>query len=82
MFAALLFGNTDTKHYLSLSRNIYRFSPSYLDVSDLRRFHGVNERIAVADYQRVINFYCHMIINADVESVVSAEQPGGHSADL
>jgi carboxypeptidase PM20D1 len=74
--------SSDTKHYLTLSRNVYRFSPSYLDMSDLRRFHGVNERIAVADYQRVINFYCHLIKNADVESVVSAEQHSGHSADL
>lgn len=32
---------------------------------DLKRFHGNNERISVQNYEQVINFYYHLLVNAD-----------------
>ncbi|XP_066285315.1 probable carboxypeptidase S-like 2 [Branchiostoma lanceolatum] len=56
---------TDTGHYWNLSNAIYRFSPYVMTPSDLARLHGVNERISVKDYERVMNFYYHLIVNMD-----------------
>ncbi|XP_035673136.1 N-fatty-acyl-amino acid synthase/hydrolase PM20D1-like [Branchiostoma floridae] len=58
-------GFTDTGHYLNLSSAIYRFNPFVMTPSDLPRFHGVNERISVQNYERVMNFYYHLIVNID-----------------
>ena len=54
----LLVGNTDTIHYIDLSDNIYRFSPAFLLPEDIDRFHGINERISVKNYNQVKNRFC------------------------
>lgn len=68
-----MIANTDTRHYTDLSKNIYRFSPSYMYPNDLARFHGFNERISIKNYQQAINFYYHLIQNSD-----KAELPPYH----
>ncbi len=45
--------NTDTKHYLSLCDAIYRFQPVRLGKSDISRFHGIDERISVENFDQV-----------------------------
>ena len=60
-----MIGATDTKHYLHLTGAVYRFSPSFLYPADLPRFHGINERISVKNYEQAINFYHHLILNSD-----------------
>jgi len=77
----LLVASTDTKHYLNLSRNIYRFSPTFMYPEDIRRFHGDNERISVENYGQTINYYSHLMTNADRESLPAAGHET-HSADL
>lgn len=63
---AVMIGNTDTLHYQHLTKNIYRFSPSYLfSTKDLSRIHGIDERISLQNYQETINFYFHIYDNAD-----------------
>ncbi|CAD5125921.1 DgyrCDS14104 [Dimorphilus gyrociliatus] len=59
--------NTDTRHYWHLTHNIYRFSPSKMKMADLKRFHGVNERIGVKNYEQTVNFYYHLILNSNSE---------------
>ena len=59
-----LVGNTNTKHFLHLTKNIYRFSPTVMHPEDLSRFHGVGERISVRNYKEVANFYAHLILGA------------------
>ena len=81
VLAGLLVGSTDTKHYLELSPNIYRFSPTFMYPPDIRRFHGDNERISVENYGQAINYYSHLITNADREALVAARHEM-HSADL
>ena len=51
---SLLSGNTDTIHYLNLTENIYRFSPAFMLPEDIDRFHGINERISVKTYSKVM----------------------------
>ena len=60
-----MIGNTDTRHYTNITDNLYRFSPSYLYPEDLPRFHGLNERISVKNYEEAVNFFYHLMINAD-----------------
>lgn len=50
---SLLVGNTDTLHYVGLSDNIYRFSPTFMRPNDINRFHGIDERIGIQTYNRV-----------------------------
>lgn len=65
---ALLLANTDTRHYLDLSHNIYRFSPVLLTPQEmLSRFHGDNERISRLNYERLVNFY--LLVMRSVDSV-------------
>ena len=49
----LMVGNTDTMHYQNLTNNIYRFSPAFMLPEDIDRFHGINERISVKNYNQV-----------------------------
>lgn len=63
---ALSIGNTDTRHYLDLTRNVYRFSPALLTPQEAsRRFHGDNERISRPNYERLVNFYRLVMRYAD-----------------
>lgn len=32
---------------------------------DLKRFHGNNERLSIHNYEQVVNFYYHLLVNAD-----------------
>ena len=50
-------GGTDTKHFLDLSPNIYRFSGiGGTDNSDLKRVHGIDERIGIKAYEKGSSF--------------------------
>jgi carboxypeptidase PM20D1 len=54
---ALVLGGTDSKHYARIAEDAYRFGPLEFDLADTARLHGVNERIAVDNYARAIDFY-------------------------
>lgn len=60
---ALVIPGTDSRHYAGLTRNIYRFRPLRITADDLPRFHGINERILLDDYQAAIRFYIQLIQN-------------------
>lgn len=60
-----LVANTDTKHYLNLTDNVYRFTPTFAGPSDTARYHGLNERISVENFNQVVEFYYRLIRNAD-----------------
>jgi carboxypeptidase PM20D1 len=61
---ALLVAATDSRHYANLTRNVLRFLPITLTASDTKRYHGIDERISLADYLRCINFYAQLIKNS------------------
>jgi carboxypeptidase PM20D1 len=60
----LLSGGTDTRHYESLTRNVYRFLPIRMTAEDLSRLHGTNERVKIEDYAAAIHFYVCLVRNA------------------
>ncbi|KAI0551309.1 hypothetical protein F4679DRAFT_539968 [Xylaria curta] len=54
-------GNTDTRHYLSLSNNIYRWSPGSL--KSFGNIHTVNEKLLMSEHVDMARFYYDFIRN-------------------
>jgi carboxypeptidase PM20D1 len=61
---ALMIAGTDTRHYETLTDNIFRFIPMVLKPEDIRRTHGVNERLGVENYSWIIKFYAGVMEEA------------------
>lgn len=61
----LLVGGTDSRHYAAISESIFRFTPVHAAKDDLARFHGTNERLSVANYVEMIQFYERLLRNAE-----------------
>ena len=60
----LLNASTDSKHYLGLTGNIVRFTPIRLSMSDLRRVHGIDERVSHENLARAVEFYITLMQTA------------------
>ncbi|KKP05777.1 hypothetical protein THAR02_02151 [Trichoderma harzianum] len=56
-------GNTDTRHYLNLSENIYRWSPGSL--RSFSNIHSVNEKLLMTEHVNMVKFYYDFIRNFD-----------------
>lgn len=61
---SLLVAATDSRHYAGLTRNIYRFLPITVGPEDAKRYHGIDERISIQDYERCVRFYEQLIRNS------------------
>lgn len=61
---ALLVAATDSRHYAGLTKNVFRFLPITLKAEDTKRYHGIDERISLEDYQRCVRFYAQLIRNS------------------
>jgi carboxypeptidase PM20D1 len=59
----LMIAATDSRHFAILSDAIYRFSPVRARSEDLPRFHGTNERISIANYVEMVQFYHQLLRN-------------------
>ena len=58
----LVVGGTDARHYEGIAEAVYRFLPLRLvGQADVRRLHGVDERIALDDYLGMIAFYVRLL---------------------
>ena len=53
----LMIAATDSRHMAAVADDIYRFSPVRARPEDLARFHGTDERMAIANYADLIRFY-------------------------
>ncbi|XP_062998690.1 N-fatty-acyl-amino acid synthase/hydrolase PM20D1 isoform X2 [Elgaria multicarinata webbii] len=62
-------GNTDSRHYGSLTNAIYRFNPVIFEANDLPRFHGLNERISIEGYEKQVEFLFQLIQNSDLNQL-------------
>ncbi|NKF21069.1 M20 family peptidase [Solimonas marina] len=60
----LVVGATDLRHYQDVIGARYNFLPGQLEAEDLERIHGVDERIAVAQFANVVRFYRQFLRNA------------------
>lgn len=61
----LVVGATDARHFNEISNNIYRFLPVRITKSNIKSFHGLNERIAIDEFENAIRFYIQLIKNTD-----------------
>jgi Gly-Xaa carboxypeptidase len=60
---SLMTGNTDTKFYWNLSKNIYRFAP--VREGGRENAHTVDERIGMREHVEGVKFYLQLILNSD-----------------
>ncbi len=61
----LVFAATDSRHFASISENIYRFTPYIFGTTTIEQIHGIDERIATENYEKVIQFYVQLIRNSN-----------------
>lgn len=59
----LVMGATDARYYAGITDAAYRFSPFHLTAEDLNRMHGIDERISVESYGKMIAFF-HELMQA------------------
>ena len=67
-------GGTDSKHLAELSENVYRFTGVKLGSGDLDRLHGINERISIKEYARLIRIYYHLLRNLNELAIETGAQ--------
>ena len=61
---SLVLGATDTRHFVGIADNVLRFLPARLGREDLRRYHGVDERLPVENYGEFVRFYMRYLREA------------------
>ena len=59
---------TDARYYADLADDVYRFLPVRLEPRDLERMHGIDERIAIRDYERAVRIYRQLILDTGMSS--------------
>ena len=60
----LVLAATDSRHYVEVSKNIYRFVPIRMKQEDTKRIHGIDERIEIENYKNAIRFYHQLLKNS------------------
>lgn len=55
-------GATDSRHFIPVANNVYRFLPVIVNKSDIPRIHGTNERLSTENYLRMIRFYHQLLL--------------------
>ena len=63
----LVIAGTDAKHFDPIAEDIYRFSPMIINPGNIKSFHGLNERIAVKDFKKAVQFYQQLIQNSTLD---------------
>jgi len=61
---SLVIAATDARHYEACSDAIYRFMPVSLKKEELGMIHGINEKISVTNYEKLIQFYIRLLQNS------------------
>lgn len=59
----LMIGGTDTRHFESLTRNIFRLVPARVEAGDATRAHGANERMGVDSFRQAVRTYAQLMLN-------------------
>ncbi|UCF96859.1 MAG: M20 family peptidase [Spirochaetaceae bacterium] len=60
---SMMVGYSDSRQYSPVAKDIYRFVPIVAQQKDLDRIHGINERLSVENYQKLVAFYMQFIMN-------------------
>ena len=61
---SLVLGATDTRHFIGIADNLFRFLPARLARDDLKRYHGLDERLTVENYGEFARFYMQYLREA------------------
>lgn len=61
----LLVGTSDARFYQRFSDQVFGFRPFHLKPEDYPRFHGTNERVAIADLELAVRFFTRLVEVAD-----------------
>ena len=61
---ALAVVTTDSRRYEEIADNTFRFVPTRMTQEDLKRPHGIDERISVENYVEIIRFFVQQIRNS------------------
>ena len=59
----LVVGGTDSRHFMGLTDNVYRFNGFALGPDDFNRLHGTDERLAVDALPRMVSFFTQLLRN-------------------
>jgi carboxypeptidase PM20D1 len=59
----LVLGATDSRHYTKISDQVFRFTPTWMKPEDLKRAHGINERVAVSNFEQCVKFFSQLLRN-------------------
>jgi carboxypeptidase PM20D1 len=65
---------TDSRYYAPIASDIYRFLPLRLTNDDLKRIHGVDERIGIKTYEELIGFLARLIENLSPPAAADAPE--------
>jgi carboxypeptidase PM20D1 len=57
----LVLGATDARYYTAVCDQVYRFSPCIMTEDEMKSVHGVNERIAIDNLARMVQFYIQIV---------------------
>lgn len=57
----VLTGATDSRHFVSVAQDVYRFSPFRVTPDELAGVHGIGERVRVADADGAVAFYRRLV---------------------
>jgi carboxypeptidase PM20D1 len=61
----LTVAGTDSRHYLPLTENVFRFIPIRVDADELKGFHATNERVRISALAEGVGFYKQLMQNLD-----------------
>ena len=56
----LVLGATDSRHFVGIAENVYRFQPVWARQSELSRIHGTGERASIDNLARMVRFYAQL----------------------
>lgn len=60
---------TDARYYSDLTKNSFRFLPIRLTSEDLKRMHGIDERLGIREYEAAIRIYRQLLMDATTQVV-------------
>ena len=57
----LVLGATDSRHFVGVAENVYRFTPVVLTTADIASIHGIDERVSIENLDRMITAYAQLM---------------------
>jgi len=57
----LVLGYTDSRQFVPVAENVYRFRPQWIPQSELGRVHGTGERLSVDNLARLVRFFAQLV---------------------